>query len=109
METTRIFDLLHKQKINNPRPDCLSYKLDGKWKSFSTNEVIDIVNGISLGLIKNGIVAGDKVAIISMNRPEWNFLDFAIQQIGAVSVPMYPTITVDDYSCLLYTSDAADD
>jgi long-chain acyl-CoA synthetase len=52
---------------------------------------------VSLGLLKLGIGKGDKVAIISLNRPEWVFADFGIQQIGAISVPMYPTITVEDY------------
>ncbi len=49
-------------------------------------------------MLELGVGKDDKVAIISMNRPEWNFVDYGIQQIGAVSVPMYPTITVEDYN-----------
>jgi long-chain acyl-CoA synthetase len=60
--------------------------------------MLDIIHETALGLLALKIKAGDKVAIISGNRPEWNFIDFAIQIIGAVSVPMYPTITVEDYA-----------
>ena len=55
--------------------------------------------------MKQGIAAGDKIAIISENRTEWNFADIAIQQIGAISVPMYPTITEDDYAFIFEHSE----
>ncbi|MFT7034194.1 MAG: long-chain acyl-CoA synthetase, partial [Cyclobacteriaceae bacterium] len=70
---------------------------NGSWRNYSTEEVIKIANQLSIGLLKLGVVPGDKVAIISPNRPEWNFIDLAVQQIGAVGVPMYPTTTVEDY------------
>ena len=66
---------------------------------------MDIINDVALGLIEIGIKPNDKVAIISSNRPEWNFIDFAIQIIGAVSVPMYPTITVEDYAFIFKDSE----
>lgn len=97
MEPTRLFDLIEKQNEKFAKPDSLANKVDGTWVKYSTPEVIEIANKVSFGLLKLGITKGDKVAIISPNRPEWNFIDFGIQQIGAVSVPMYPTITVDDY------------
>lgn len=63
----------------------------------STQQVYDAAQLVSLGLVKLGLKKDDKVAIISMNRPEWMMADFGISQIGAVSVPMYPSITVEDY------------
>ncbi|MEH0154858.1 long-chain fatty acid--CoA ligase [Limibacter armeniacum] len=97
MELKRAFDFLYYQVETYPKSDCFAYKIDGKWKRFSTQDVIDVVNKMSLGFLEAGIARGDKVAIISENRPAWNFTDLALQQIGAVSVPMYPTITVEDY------------
>lgn len=97
MELTRAFDFIYHQQKEYPKYDCLNYKSDGLWQNYSTEEVIGIINKLSLGFLKIGVQAGDKIAIISPNRPEWNFIDLAVQQIGAVSVPMYPTITVEDY------------
>lgn len=97
MEIRRAFDFLFYQEQQGAIIDSLAYKVNGNWKKFSTNDFIEIANKLSLGLLKLGIRSGDKVAIISPNRPEWNFVDFACQQIGVVTVPMYPTITVDDY------------
>lgn len=97
MNVTRTLDLLPYQLQHSPQPDCLASKVNGQWKKYSTQEVQDIANQVSLGLLKLGIGKNDKVAIISLNRPEWVFADFGIQQIGAISVPMYPTITVEDY------------
>ena len=97
MNVTRTLDLLPFQLQNSPQPDCLATKINGQWIKYSTQDVQDTANQVSLGLLKLGIGKGDKVAIISLNRPEWVFADFGIQQIGAISVPMYPTITVEDY------------
>lgn len=97
MELKRAFDFLYYQQQKYPKTDALAGKENGQWVKYSTQDVIDIANRISIGLLKLGIKQDDKVAIISPNRPEWNLADFGIQQIGAVSVPMYPTITVEDY------------
>lgn len=97
MKPNRLFDLLPQQLSLFPREDALAYKRDGQWIRYSTKEIIDIVNRLSIGLRKAGMEKGDKIAIISPNRPEWNFTDFAMQQLGVVSVPMYPTITERDY------------
>ena len=101
MTPTRLFDLLYQQQQKFPQPDALASKVNGRWQRFSTEEVIDIVNQISIALLKKGIRKGDKVAIVSPNRPEWIFADYAIQQLGAVSVPMYPTISEEDYNYIL--------
>ncbi|GAB2552015.1 AMP-dependent synthetase/ligase [Rufibacter soli] len=105
MKVTRVFDLLTQQVQEFPQPDCLAAKINGEWVKYSTQQVIDTANTLSLALIKSGIRKNDKVALISMNRPEWVFADYGIQQTGAVSVPMYPTITVEDYRYILKDSE----
>ncbi|WP_257870999.1 AMP-binding protein [Hymenobacter sp. J193] len=97
MDIRRTFDILpHLQQKYN-KPDCFAAKIDGKYVPVSTDTVVEKVNQTSLGLRSLGIGKDDKVAIISMNRPEWMFADFGIAQLGATSVPMYPSITVEDY------------
>lgn len=98
MEITRIFDILPYQEKKFNLDVCLANKINGQWKTYSTKEVIKIVNSLSRGLSAMGIVKDDKLAIISPNRPEWNLIDLAMQQLGAISVPMYPTITEKDYN-----------
>ena len=98
MRISRAFDFIFYQLKEYPLHDALNFKVNGLWQSYSTEDVIDIVDRVSLGLMKLGVERGDKVAMISANRPEWNFIDLAVQQIGAVSVPMYPTITIEDYA-----------
>ncbi|MEO1052939.1 MAG: long-chain fatty acid--CoA ligase [Bacteroidota bacterium] len=105
MEVKRLFDVLYYQLENYPQEDALVSKVNGQWKKYSTQEIIDIVNRLSLGLIKLGIGKGDKVGITSFNRPEWAFIDLAVQQLGAIDVPMYPNATESDY---LYISEHAE-
>ncbi|WP_044205288.1 long-chain fatty acid--CoA ligase [Flammeovirga sp. OC4] len=102
----RTFDFLYVQQENFPKEDCVAYKQNKQWRKFSTNEVVEIVNNLSVGFLESGLKSGDKVAIISANRPEWNFIDLACQQVGIISVPIYPTITVDDYSYIFENSDS---
>ncbi len=98
MEITRLFDVMPYQLENFPTNKSLNIKIGNEWKSYSTQDVIDEANKLSAGLIKKGIKPGDKVALISFNRPEWTIVDMAIEQIGAISVPLYPNITVKDYN-----------
>ncbi|MCH2235881.1 MAG: long-chain fatty acid--CoA ligase [Crocinitomicaceae bacterium] len=97
MEPTRLFDLPHYQLEKFPQEVAFADKRDGKWVTISTQEYINKSKAISRGLIRLGIQPGDKIAMISNNRSEWNICDIAIQQIGAISVPMYPTISASDY------------
>lgn len=97
MDVRRTFDILPQQLATSPKKDVFAAKLNGQWVPKSTQQVQDEANLVSLGLVALGLQHGDKVAIISMNRPEWMLADFGIAQIGAVSVPMYPSITVEDY------------
>lgn len=108
MTEKRIFDLLDRFKAH---PDTignfkLGYKEDGKWKEYSTPEYISIVNNVSYGLLKLGIKKGDKIATITNNRPEWNFMDMGMAQIGAVHVPIHPTLTVQELVFILNHSEA---
>lgn len=96
----RVFDLLDGLNTKNI-PYFLNKKLEGKWINYSSEEVYDIVHELALGLLKLGFKKNEKVAIISGNRPEWNFVDLAVQLLGGVTVPIYPTITVDDY-CFIF-------
>lgn len=102
---TRLFELLPYQLEKFDLEVCLADKKNGKWQTHSTKQVIDICNRLSFGLLAKGIAPGDKVAIISENRTEWNFADIAIQQCAAIGVPMYPTISTDDYAYIFEHSE----
>ena len=101
MKPERAFDILFHQLETLPRADCLSAKTDGQWQSISSSAVMEAVNSLSMGLLQQGIVRGDKVAIAADNCPEWVIVDFALQQIGAISVPLYPTCTQEDARYIL--------
>lgn len=102
MEVTRLFDILDNYLETRPEQDtALAAKRNGEWRRFSIQEYIQLTNAISYGLLKLGITKGDMVGLVSGNRPEWNMIDFAIMQIGAISVPIYPTISKEDYRYIL--------
>lgn len=105
MAITRVFDILTQLQEKYNKPNILAAKEKGKWRTYSTQEFAENVNLLSYGLYNIGIKPGDKIAIIANNRPEWNFTDFALQQVGAISVPIYPTISETDLSFIL--NDAA--
>lgn len=99
MKPTRVFDFIDQQKrLHNGIDVCIAGKEKGIWKTYSTDDVIQIINKVSISLLNFGINKGDKIAIVSENRPEWSFIDLACSQIGAVVVPIYPTITIEDYN-----------
>ncbi|MEO8110986.1 MAG: long-chain fatty acid--CoA ligase [Ginsengibacter sp.] len=107
-QPTRLFDCLELQLKNAAQHIMLAGKEDGAWKKYTTEEVSQIVNRLSAGLLKMGISNGDntaegrdKIAVISKNRPEWLMLDLAVQQIGAVLTPVYPTISANDLEFIL--------
>lgn len=90
-----------------PKEDVLAGKVQGEWKKYDIKTYRRIAEQISFALIHLGVKPGDNVATISPNRPEWNFLDMGIQMAGAVHVPIYPTITLNDYDYILRHSEAA--
>ncbi len=112
MTIKRLFDAVNYQLEHFPKQDMLSAKINGQWKPYSTQEVADTVNRFSAGLLSLGVQANDftpegsdKIAIISNNRPEWVFTDLAVQQIGAILVPVYPTTNPNELAFIL--NDAA--
>ena len=106
-EVKRLFDFPYYQLENYPQEGALVSKVNGTWVKTSTQQYIDQANAISRGLIKLGVKANDKVAIISMtNRTQWNICDIGILQIGAQDVPIYPTISEKDYEYVLNHSES---
>ena len=93
----RVFDLLTAYK-SFQKEDLFNKKRDGEWKNYSSASTLENIQTLALGLLELQVKPGDKIAIISGNRPAWNFVDFAVQIIGGVTVPMYPTITIEDYA-----------
>jgi long-chain acyl-CoA synthetase len=107
-QPTRLFDCLDYQLEKYPLPDMFAAKESGTWKKYSTSEVYDLVNQLAAGLLELGVSAKDmsvegrdKVAIVSKNRPEWLMIDFAVQKIGGVLAPIYPTINVNELQFIL--------
>ena len=103
MTPTRLFDFLDWQLQKFPQEDMLAAKENGVWRKYSTQEIKQSADSLSMGLLKAGIgyqdgsIEGrDKVAVLSNNRPEWLILDLAVQQTGAVLTPIYPTISVNE-------------
>lgn len=101
MELKRLFDLLPYRKETRPDRAVFVAKRNGEWTKIFIDEYIESVNKISYGLLQLGIQRNDKVALISADRPEWNYVDLATQQIGGVLVPIYPTISEEDYRYIL--------
>ena len=104
---TRLFDFVYHQQKNHNIPDALVTKHDGQWVKTSTDEYIAKANTISRALLKMGIQKNDKIAVISSNnRTEWHIMDVGILQTGAQNVPIYPTISEEDYEYILNHSGA---
>ncbi len=106
MEITRTFDLLERYKKHFVKEDALVVKKDKKWIKYSTQEYIDYSYFLSYGLMAAGLKKGDKVATISNNRPEWNFIDMATAMIGVIHVPLYTSLSTDEYENILKHSDS---
>jgi len=98
---TRIFDLHYHQLANYPKNDALTDKIDGKWVPISTQSIIEQAEQFASGLIELGLQPGDKVGLIANNRSEWLISDLGILIAGMINVPIYPTITVEDYEYIL--------
>jgi len=102
----RTFDLLTQAEEKFPTDVALAVKRHGKWETFSTSDYRKNVDQVSLGLLAMGFEKGDKIATVSNNRPEWNFVDFGMSQIGCVHVSIYPTISDTEYRHILAHSEA---
>ena len=106
-EITRLFDFPYYQLETYNLNKAFTTKYNGEWQSISTQEYIDKANAISRALLKFGVQKNDKIAVISStNRTEWNIMDIGIQQVGAQNIPIYPTISADDYEYVLNHSES---
>jgi long-chain acyl-CoA synthetase len=102
MELIRTFDILNNLlELCPDKTDMLAGKEKGTWVKYSVTEYADLAEKTSFGLMALGLQKGDLVVTISNNRPEWNIMDMALSQIGVVHVPVYPTISEDDYTYIL--------
>jgi long-chain acyl-CoA synthetase len=107
MKPTRLFEFIEYQNQNAPLEKAFTTKYEGKWKSISSQEFINQSRAISRALIGMGIKAGDKIAMItSNNRSEWSIMDVGLSSLGAVNVPLYPTISSKDYEYILNHSES---
>lgn len=97
LEAKRLFDLPHLQLTKYPNPKMFVSKHNGTWSGVSTDEFLRECMAVSKGLIALDVQPGDKVAIVSPTRYEWNVMDIAIQQVAAIVVPIYPNISAHDY------------
>lgn len=99
---TRLFDIPYHQLEKYPIEDALVTKYNGQWSAISSAEYVDKINCVSRALLRLGVQKNDKIAMVSSNnRTEWHILDMAITQIGAQNVPIYPTISKEDYAYIL--------
>ncbi|WP_378172167.1 AMP-dependent synthetase/ligase [Aquimarina sp. SS2-1] len=104
---TRLFDFPHYQLEKYNLDKALVTKYNGEWVATSTKEYVEKANQISRGLLRLGVKPNDKIAIISSNnRTEWNIVDIGVLQIGAQDVPIYPTISQEDYEYVLNHSES---
>ena len=101
LKVNRLFDIPYYQLNEKPNERMFVSKINGNWTPLSTHEFIEKVSLASRSLIGLGLMSGDKVALVSNNRIEWNILDIALQQVGVVVVPLYPTISSSDYQFIL--------
>lgn len=102
----RLFDIIDRYNQKHPKPCMVAGKRNNKWVQYSTEEFTHIVNNISKALLQRGFKKGDKVALMSGNRPEWNFIDFACNQLGIAIVPLYPTLSAQDLSYIVSDAEA---
>ena len=107
MEITRLFDFLSYQRQELARPDALNTKYNGEWKATSSETFYQQAHQISRALLEMGVQSGDKIGMISSNnRTEWCIVDMGVLQLGAINVPIYPTITAKDYEYILNHSES---
>jgi len=107
VEVTRTFDILDRYKeLFNDKEDVFVCKREGVWKKFSTHDYLNYSHWFSLGLMHLGLKKGDKVASISNNMPEWNFVDVGMALLGIVHVPIFPTIHKKEFEHIINHSEA---
>src|SRR5690606_15673103 len=103
---TRIFEFLKGNQDTAGRILKLAKRDSSGWKVYDKAEIIEIVDNLSKALIAKGIKKGDRIGLMSGNRPEWNFVDFACNQLGVALVPLYPTLSAQDLSYIVKDAQA---
>ncbi len=98
---TRVFDLLKYNQDNFSKEEFISGKVNGEWRKYGTQEFCTLTDNLSKGLTGIGIGKGSRVAIMSSNRPEWNICDYAVMQLGAYQIPLYPTLAEQDIKFII--------
>jgi long-chain acyl-CoA synthetase len=106
VEIRTLCDILTNLEARYRKPDLLRYKADGAWRDIPTEDFAATVRRLGLGFLSLGVQRGDRVAILSENRPEWTACDHAILNIGAVNVPIYPTLLTEQVRFILDDSQA---
>lgn len=106
MKVSRLFDIPYYQLEKYPLQKALVTKYNGKWEAVSSEQYVELINQVSRALLRLGVQPNDKIAMVSStNRTEWHILDMAITQIAAQNVPIYPTISKEDYVYILNHSE----
>ncbi len=103
---TRTFDLLDHLLDNYQKDDILCSKSEGKWIRFSSHDYYKYSHYLAYGFYEMGFKPGDKVVTLSPNCPEWNFVDMALALCGMIHVPVYPTLSADNYHHIFTHSEA---
>jgi long-chain acyl-CoA synthetase len=107
MKPTRVFDLLEYYPAKfGDKQDAFAGKVNGVWKTWSFQTFSDHAHALAAGLIDGGIKRGDRIAVLSNNRPEWNIIDFGAQLCGSILVPVYPTVSEADLAFILQDSES---
>ncbi len=107
MSVTRLFDILELFKSQYAdKTDVFAKHTENEWITYSAKEYVDLSRYFALGLVALGLERGDKIATISQNRPEWNFVDMGMALAGVVHIPIYPTLSVSDQVYILNHSEA---
>jgi long-chain acyl-CoA synthetase len=101
MEITRTFDILELYREKYVKDDAFGAKENDKWVTYSSAQYIENASLISCGLLAFGLKKGDRAVTISNNRPEWNFVDMGMSQAGIIHIPIYPTISYEEYAYIL--------
>jgi len=106
MDIQRTFDLLERYKSLFPKDDALCFKHDGSWIKYSSKDYIEYSYNFCYGLYESGLRRGDKIISVSSNRPEWNFADMGMSMIGVVHVPVFTSLSTQEYEYIIENSGA---
>lgn len=100
-EPERLFDLIDRRRVLCPERPVFSNKKNGQWEKHYIDEYIEKSNLLSYAFMHLGVQKGEHIALISTGRPEWNYIDMGVQMMGAVLLPIYPTISESEYLYIL--------